>query len=382
MAICSTDPAFQSALGRGAGPMEALADVLAQLDERLGEATLGFVFLSDSLAGSAGRVVASLAEQTGLTTWIGTSGMGVSATEAESFGKPAIAVLTVRLPPNAFCPMALPDGDTDTLPQPVRSWLAEHTPGAGLVFADPRNPNLSDAIEALAEHAGGFLIGGLSATDGACRHICRTGVGEDLLDGGLCGVLLDQSVPLVTGVSQGCAPIGPVHEITRGDDTIIKEIDGRPALDVFKDEIGPDLAQDLHQVGGVIFVAFPIPGLDTGDYTVRSLIGIDPAQGWIAVGDLVQTGQRVLFARRDRASAESDLRQMVRKLRRRLPEPARGGLYISCVARGPHLFGAEGTELGIIRDELGALPLAGFFANGEISRSQIYSYTGVLTLFP
>ncbi len=35
----------------------------------------------------------------------------------------------------------------------------------------------------------------------------------------------------------------------------------------------------------------------------------------------------------------------------------------------------------LIRDELGDLPLAGFYANGEISNNRLYGYTGVLALF-
>ncbi|MDA0342478.1 MAG: histidine kinase, partial [Proteobacteria bacterium] len=44
-------------------------------------------------------------------------------------------------------------------------------------------------------------------------------------------------------------------------------------------------------------------------------------------------------------------------------------------------FAAPDRETDIIRDTLGEFPMAGFFANGEISRDRIYAYTGVLTLF-
>ncbi len=53
----------------------------------------------------------------------------------------------------------------------------------------------------------------------------------------------------------------------------------------------------------------------------------------------------------------------------------------SCVARGPNLFGPDSEELKMIRDELGDIPLVGFFANGEISNNRLYGYTGVLALF-
>jgi small ligand-binding sensory domain FIST len=59
----------------------------------------------------------------------------------------------------------------------------------------------------------------------------------------------------------------------------------------------------------------------------------------------------------------------------------KGGVYCTCVARGPNLFGENAEELGAIRDVLGDFPLVGFFANGEICHNRLYGYTGVLALF-
>ena len=50
------------------------------------------------------------------------------------------------------------------------------------------------------------------------------------------------------------------------------------------------LARDLSKVAGYIFVGLPIEGVDTGDYLVRNLIGIDPTNGVIAIGDQVSVG--------------------------------------------------------------------------------------------
>ncbi|MDE0154323.1 MAG: FIST C-terminal domain-containing protein, partial [Gammaproteobacteria bacterium] len=53
----------------------------------------------------------------------------------------------------------------------------------------------------------------------------------------------------------------------------------------------------------------------------------------------------------------------------------------SCTGRGRYQFGPDSEELNMIRDELGDLPLVGFFANGEIFHNRLYGYTGVLTVF-
>ena len=72
---------------------------------------------------------------------------------------------------------------------------------------------------------------------------------------------------------------------------------------------------------------------------------------------------------------------MLADLKRRAGGTPRAGLYFSCVARGPNLFGESSQELRMIRDALGAFPLAGFFGNGEIAHDRLYGYTGVLALF-
>jgi small ligand-binding sensory domain FIST len=64
-----------------------------------------------------------------------------------------------------------------------------------------------------------------------------------------------------------------------------------------------------------------------------------------------------------------------------LDGPPAGGVYYSCLARGPNLLGGDSEELKLIEDALGSFPLVGFFGNGEISHDRLYGYTGVLTLF-
>ena len=142
-----------------------------------------------------------------------------------------------------------------------------------------------------------------------------------------------------------------------------------------------DLYSHLGRAAGYIHAAFLVEGSDTGDYMVRNLLGIDPVRGWLAIGNEVQAGDRVMFVRRDPKSAEEDLVATLKNLKNRLPGPPRGGVYFSCVARGPNMFGDEGKELSLIREHLGDLPLVGFYGNGEISNNRLYGYTGVLALF-
>ena len=169
--------------------------------------------------------------------------------------------------------------------------------------------------------------------------------------------------------------------MTQCQDNIAIEIDGRKSLDVLKDDIGEVLAKDLQRIGGYIFCAFPVTGSDRADYMVRNLLGLDEELGLLAIGAPLEIGQKIIFCRRDSQTAHDDLTRMLLDLKRRTTSPIKGAVYFTCLGRGPNMFGGQSGELAAIKNEIGDVPLVGFFCNGEISHNRDYSYTGVLSLF-
>src|SRR5205823_10228817 len=135
------------------------------------------------------------------------------------------------------------------------------------------------------------------------------------------GLLLGPEVAVATALTQGCMPIGPVRRVDEARDNVVMAIDGRPALSVFYDDIGPDLARDPRRLGGIIFAGLPVPGSDTGDYLVRNLLALDPRQGWIVLGAEVAPGAPILFCRRDPRSARAGVLRLPKHVSRRLTRP-------------------------------------------------------------
>jgi small ligand-binding sensory domain FIST len=253
--------------------------------------------------------------------------------------------------------------------------VGDGRPPVGVVHVDPRNPRAAELVAEIAKSSGAYLVGGLTAARGK-RFDQVAGV---VTDGGVSGALFAPGITTATGLTQGCTPIGPARTITLAQDNVVMELDGAPALDALRDDLAAP-GQDLRRIGGTIFAGFPVPNSDTGDYLVRNLVGLDLERGWIAVGEKVESRRPLLFCRRDRAAAEADLAAMARRVRARVNR-VRGGVYVSCLARGPHTFASAEAEIGILQDALGDVPLVGFYANGEISHDRIYGYTGVLALF-
>ena len=339
---------------------------------------LAFIYATDHLCGDLQRIVRYLRSNSGVRHWVGTVGTGICSTGREFYGEPALAVMVTDLCEEQFRIIPGFSGSNQVFLDATRAWREEHSSYFAVVHGDPQQSATPSLAADLADQLhGGFLVGGLTSAEN--QQYLQ--IADDLTQDGVSGVLLSGEVKVATGLSQGCTLTGRKHVITKSERNIIATLDGRPALDVFKEEIGDILARDLSRTAGYIFAALPIPGSDTGDYLVRNLIGIDPENGLLAVGDLLEEGQTIQFAKRDGESAREDLVTMIRQLNERIETTPKGALYHSCLGRGRHLFGEDSQELKLIQAELGDVPLVGFYANGEIAHHRLYGYTGVLTLF-
>jgi len=348
-------------------------DDLAQED---GEALLGFLYITDTISGDIESILSYLRQTTSIDDWIGTTGIGICTKGTEYFDRPAAVAMVAQLPENSFCIFSALLDKAEELDKETKEWIRSHTAPFGIIHGDPNNQNSANLIDDLGKITSGFMVGGFTASRSEHPQIAT-----DVTGSGISGALFSPNVEVATGLTQGCMPVGQTHIVSDCLDNIIFSLNGENALEVFKNDIGELLSKDLKRTSGYIHAALPIEGSDIGDYIVRNLVGIDTDRGWLAVNENIKAGDRIMFVRRDPKSAEEDLIKMLKKLKQRLQKEPRGGVYFSCVARGPNLFETEGKELSIIQKIIGECPLVGFFGNGEVSNNRVYGYTGVLVLF-
>jgi len=379
---------WRVALARASAQLEATAQAAA--------ATLGFAYITDHYAAHAVPLLGELQRRWPRVAWVGCTGVGVCASGVEYFDAPALALMLADLPPASF-----------ELFSGARPLERGRCFGA-LVHADPQTPELSELLAELADRtASGYLFGGLAASRGQALHWAG-GVWQ----GGLSGVAFAAEVPLVSRVSQGCQPVGPVRTVTRCQDNVVEALDGDDALGALFADLGiadggdhraalPKLRATLVGLVNATDRVLDRGGQFGTDVRVRHLIGIDPARGAVALADRVEPGMRLTFCSRDVQAARRDLVRICSEIRDEvegavgLPLPAvagaagpaapaggiRGAVYVSCAGRGGPHFGGPSAELQIVRQALGDIPLVGFFAGGEIARHHLYGYTGVLTVF-
>lgn len=373
----------------------------AQLDAQAAQpafaegGTLGIVYATGALGGHLGSIRDALAHGHPGVRWVGAAVEGVCATGAEYVDAPALALMICALPADdfrIFSGRAPLPGDDD----------AADAIESALVHADPATPDLAELLVDLSLRTrSGRLFGGVvggepDEEDGEAAQLA-----DDTISGGVSGVAFGPGIGLLSRVTQGCSPLAGEHVISSCESHYIQSLDGRPALDVMLDDLDVPAEARASRDGDEILRALPAErlshglmigfapadaprGFGFGDYLVRNVVGIDPANRLLAVAARPQEGDRAVFCTRDRDAARADLIRICTELREELEtESLRvlGAHYVSCVGRGAPLFGGPGAELQIIAHNLGEIPLVGFFANGEIAGDRLYGYTGVLTLF-
>jgi small ligand-binding sensory domain FIST len=353
---------------------EAVQACLSQLGEIPPGANLGFVYVTDMLAEDMAGILGVLRQETGVAHWVGSVGMGVCCTNHEYLDRPAMALMLGEFPEDSFHVIATMSKASD-MPETIT--VGNGKAYFGIVHGDPENHRVPELIEAFAaKMESGFVVGGITSSRN--QHLQ---VADEVTHGGISGVVFSSAVAVSTRLTQGVSPLGRMHEITECDRNVIAALDGRPALEVLREEIGEILFKDLHRLANYIFVGLPVAGSDTGDYLVRNFVGMDLDNKLLAIGEYVQPGMGVMFCRRDGGSAVEDMERMLAAIKSGLTGTPRGGVYYSCLGRGESLFGPGSEELKMISRALGDIPLVGFFANGEVSHNRLYGYTGVLTLF-
>lgn len=349
----------------------AADDLLHQLGDIPEEASVAFIYATDNFSLELSRLLDELKLKTSIKTWVGSVGKGICCNNKEIYDQAAVTIMLADFPESSY-----------TLFNGMENAPAASGDNFGLNFAlvhaDPRNGMVTEHIHNLPEKLGnGYLVGGITSSE---NHFFQ--VANDVTEGDISGIVFNDEIEVITALSQGCTPIGDVHQLTQCDHHIAISIDNRPALDIFKEEIGDVLARNIDRAAGYIFAAFPVKGSDTANYLVRDIIGIDVENNHLAIADNMQADSSIMFCKRDGQSAIQDMQRMLSDIKTRLKDTKiKGALYISCLGRGKNLFGNNSEELKMVNEVLGDIPLAGFYANGEIAGNQLYGYTGVLTIF-
>ena len=389
--------------------LQAAVESIARQLRGAGPADLALVFAAASYASDLPRLLPLLREQLQAAHWLGCLGGGVVGTDPsgaphELENKPALSVTLLHLPGATLQPFAI---DTDTLPDldgPADPWrallgvpepaLPSATPASSpsmLLLVDPSCSRINDLISGLDYAAPEAVkLGGIAGQHSAPH-------GSLLFEGqvvrGAVGCLIGGAWQLDPVVAQGCRPIGPVFDVEQAQRNVVLEVSQGQArrspvaaLQAILTELSP---QERELVKNSLFLgvgrsSFSLERAEPDGPTaflVRNLIGVDPRNGAVAVGERMRVGQQVQFQLRDAAASRQELRQLLGRQQARQPEPL-ATLLFACLGRGAGLYGEADGDVSLCRETFAQVPIAGVFCNGEIGpvagSTHLHGYTASL----
>ncbi len=259
---------------------------------------------------------------------------------------------------------------------------------AAILLVDPYSFPADAFVERSAEVLGGLpLVGGLAngLRGGGSVRLFADG---EVYDEGAVGVLLGGDLNVGTVVSQGCRPIGPSMVVTGAEENLLLELAGQPAL-ARLEEIVSDLDEDDRELVaaglqiGVVMDEYA-ERHERGDFLIRGVLGIDPEREAVAIGDVVEVGRTVRFQVRDAATADEDLYALLDAYREQGGR-VEGALLFTCNGRGGAMFGSADHDPVAVRETLGPIGVAGFFAAGEVGpvggHNHVHGFTASMLVF-
>ncbi|GGO67521.1 hypothetical protein GCM10012289_24140 [Nonomuraea cavernae] len=268
--------------------------------------------------------------------------------------------------------------------------LPERSPDdhVAILLTDPYSFPTDAFVERSVDVLGDLpLIGGM-ANGLQGRGSVRLFADGEVYTEGAIGVLLSGDIRVSTVVSQGCRPIGPTMVVTGAEENLLLELAGQPALARLEDIVSDLDEDDRELVASGLQIGLAMDEYadrhERGDFLIRGVIGIDPEREAVAIGDVVEVGRTVRFQVRDAATADEDLYDMLDAHREELGR-VDGALLFSCNGRGSAMFGTADHDPVALRDTLGPVGMAGFFAAGEVGpvsgHNHVHGFTASVLVF-
>jgi len=383
---------FAAALSTQPDTQKALDEVCARVG--LTQPDLVLAFYSAHHCDAADTIARTLNERLQPRALLGCPGESIVGNEKEIEAGCALSLWAAKwLKPVQVTPFQLSLQKTSEgytiLGRPDELDSADAEQSAVLLMGDPFTFPVDGFLSQLGEENPGLRVMGGMASAGNQPGQNPLIIGNEVVREGGVAVLLQGPLRIRAVVSQGCRPIGRHMVITKAHENIIIELGGKTPLRQLQ-ELWPELPQrdqQLLQRGlhiGTVINEYR-SDFQRGDFLIRNVMGLDQSSGALAVADRVRVGQTVQFQVRDAATADEDLHEMLQIDMSAHDDKPAAGLLFTCNGRGTRLFDKPHHDAGVVNQEAGSIPLAGFFAAGELGpvggRNFIHGFTASVVLF-
>lgn len=391
---------WASAICEGSIFVEALGQCINSVSDEIEFGTdpsLVLMFASTSYGESLSRASKIIQREFPKAVFVGCSAAGVLGGGIEIEDAKAVSVFVADLPNVRIIPFRADHENTPSPDAAPEDWnkvfgVSTYDNPQFLVFMD----NFSKPGGALLQgmdfaFPSSVKIGGL-ASGGSGPRTQSLHLNDEIYFDGAVGVALCGDIIVDPVVAQGCRPIGQPIQITKCHDNLLLQIEDETPISYLQNLFNQLNERDQILMQGNLFLGIEMDSLqrfgETVDsqYLIRNLIGIDHENGFLAIGEYLQEGQRVQFHVRDNLTSQEDLEiQLSRYLKNLEKESLLGALMFQCNGRGRYLYGKPNHDSNIFQELAGPIALGGFFCNGEIGpvgkTTYLHGYTSSFAVF-
>ena len=352
------------------------------------------VFATPHHSGHFDEIIREVKTVTGASRITGCSGIGVLTHQEEIEISPGIAVMAVHsnmISGYTFLYRNLFERDS-MIGHAIGEFAKQMRKKSELLilFPDPNSVHVPALLNSIQEECGSplTLIGGCASGEESRKQTYQIG-DHDTASGSGSGIYLTGEFSHAIGIAQACHPVSGPLLVTRAMGGRIQELRGRPALEHLLQLIQEPVAENLPSALRNLLIGLPVDPssteLQSGNYIVRKITGIDPSDGSILTSETVTEGQPLSFVVRDETRAAQEFEEMLENLSQaHLACPPRFGLYFQYAGRRDSLCRTMPLKIHLIRKYFGTMPLIGFFSDGEIAPvgkiNCLHTLSGVLAL--
>ncbi|MDD3120644.1 MAG: ATP-binding protein [Candidatus Gracilibacteria bacterium] len=234
-----------------------------------------------------------------------------------------------------------------------------------ILFSDTFTTRIDDLLENLHTTNPGLVIAGGKAGDNLQFKDTIVFNSEKIVHNGIVIAYLNSEFLHVNNMYDfGWIEVGKFMKITKAIDNVIYKIDGKTAIEAYKDNLGKEIANNIPELG----IEFPIIITRGGMKIARTAVGRNEDGSLVMLGK-VQEGDSIRFAI---GHKENINRSMVKKCNNVLEKyPVEGIFAYSCGGRKYYLKEDVLNEIKILTE---ISDITGFFTQGEFYHNEDNNY--------
>lgn len=236
-----------------------------------------------------------------------------------------------------------------------------------VIFSNTNTGDYSNLVIGIQEKLGrGFPLFGAYLPKNIGQAENHLFFGSEILNNAACGILWGGKLNFGLGLEHGWQPLGKPRYVTRSQLDTVNEIDGAPAINLYKEYFGKEtleLNRELKRIS--VFYPLGIAVSDKKEYLLRSVVAIKNDGSLLFRGEVPEGSMvRLMISSKD-SCLTSAQKAAQTALNNTKGKKIKFALVLNSLSRYALLGRQAFQEIKIVREALGDVPFSGIYTSAE-----------------